>query len=392
MMSILRLVTLFGTALVASALAGHVVPKEPSPASSPTAIYATDLNADNKPDVITATSGRDRIAWHRQNDGTFRDRSVITDQANGAHLVTASDLDNDGDKDVLSASRFDDTIAWYENTNGYGRFSSPNVITTQAGDPQSLFAADLDDDGDTDLLYCSWDEGKIAWYENTDGAGTFSDVTVISNNVGGAEDIYAADLDGDGDKDALSASSSVGGTNKIAWYRNTAGGFASQNVISQNLKRARAVLAADVDGDADQDVLSASAGDGKIAWYENTNGYGTFSKQKLITTGAEGVQSLSTADLDGDGDLDVLSASKKNGTLAWYENTNGSGDFSGPKVISEAARYTSVFTKDLDGDGDPDVLAGTEDSKQVAWFSNDIEQEQGFGTAQSIVRQIAGAK
>jgi hypothetical protein len=317
---------------------------------------------------------------------------VITDRANGAHSVVGADLDGDGDTDVLSASRFDNKIAWYENTDGSGRFSNQTVIANEASDPQSLVAADFDGDDDKDLLYCSWEDGKVAWYENTDGAGSFSNVNVISNNAGGAEAVYAADLDGDGDKDALSASSSVGGTNKIAWYRNTAGGFASQNVISRTMRGARVVLAADLDGDGDQDVLSGSASDGTVAWYENTDGYGTFSKQTVITTRARGVRSLSAADLDGDGDLDVLAASAKKGMLAWYENTDGAGTFSGRNVISSAARYASVFAADLDRDGDPDVLSGSTKNNQIIWFRNDLDNGTGFGAAQPVVRPAAEAK
>jgi hypothetical protein len=396
MLTQLRFAVLLGTTLATTPLLGSLnvahAQSSSSPANSPSPVYATDVNADGKPDLLSATAGSDEVAWHRRAEEGFSDRTVITDQANGAHSVIGADLDGDGDADVLSASRFDNKIAWYENTDGYGRFSDQKVIANEASDPQSIVAADFDGDGDQDLLYCSWEDGKVAWYENTDGAGSFSDVNVISNNAGGAEAVYAADLDGDGDKDALSASSSVGGTNKIAWYRNTAGGFASQNIISQKMRGARVVLAADLDGDGDQDVLSASTGDGKVAWYENTDGYGTFSKQRVITTKARGARSLSAADLDGDGDLDVLSASTKNGMLAWYENTDGSGSFSGPKVISSTASYASVFTADVDGDGDPDVLSGSEKNAQITWFRNDLDEGAGFGTAQPVVRQLAEAK
>ncbi|MFQ6604417.1 MAG: fibronectin type III domain-containing protein [Fidelibacterota bacterium] len=76
-----------------------------------------------------------------------------------------------------------------------------------------------------------------------------------------------------------------------------------------------------MDGDGDMDVLSASYGDDKIAWYENTDGNGTFGAQQVITTLADGAQSVYASDLDGDGDMDVLSASYLDDKVAWYENT-----------------------------------------------------------------------
>jgi hypothetical protein len=351
-------------------------------------VFVADMNADNALDVLTASGDRDAIAWHQNENGTFPSRNTILRQANGVQSVFAEDLDGDGDPDVLSTSIYDNRIAWYENTDGYGSFSEQTVIENDGANPQSVYAADLDGDSDSDVIYASNGDGKVAWYENTDGQGSFSSENVISTNVAGAQAVYVADLDGDGDKDALSASSSFGGDNKIAWYRNTAGGFASQNVITKKVKGARAVFAADLDGDGNQDVLSASKSDGKIAWYENTSGYGTFSKQKVITTNAAGARSVYTADLDGDGDQDILSASNR---LAWYENTDGKGSFSDPKVITNAGKYGAVLAADLDEDGDPDVLSASRKGNQIAWYSNDIEEGNGFSGAQPIVRRLADA-
>jgi hypothetical protein len=83
------------------------------------------------------------------------------------------------------------------------------------------------------------------------------------------------------------------------------------------------VFAADVDGDGDLDVLSASYDDDKIAWYENTDGGGTFGSQQVLSTLANGAFSVFAADVDGDGDLDVLSASFSDDKIAWYENRGG---------------------------------------------------------------------
>ena len=68
------------------------------------------------------------------------------------------------------------------------------------------------------------------------------------------------------------------------------------------------------------DVISASGGDDKIAWYENTDGQGTFGEQQIITTDADGAKSVYATDIDGDGDMDVLSASTDDDKISWYEN------------------------------------------------------------------------
>jgi hypothetical protein len=72
--------------------------------------------------------------------------------------------------DVLSASLSDDKIAWYENTDGAGTFVE-HEISTNAGGAFSVYSADLDGDGDMDVLSALVYDGKIAWYENTVRAG-----------------------------------------------------------------------------------------------------------------------------------------------------------------------------------------------------------------------------
>ena len=81
-----------------------------------------------------------------------------------------------------------------------------------------------------------------------------------------------------------------------------------------------------VDGDGDLDVLSASALDDTVAWYENLGSL-AFSEPRVIDPDAAGAWDVYAADLDGDGDSDVLPASRGDDRIAWYENLGG-GAFS----------------------------------------------------------------
>jgi hypothetical protein len=164
--------------------------------------------------------------------------------------------------DVLSASGGDDKIAWYEN-DGNENFST-HTITTNTYGACSVYAVDVDGDGDIDVLSACWEEDKIAWYENN-GNENFSAFT-ITNSADGACSVFAIDVDGDGDIDVLSASE---GDDKITWYENDGNENFYAFTITDSADGARSVYAVDMDGDGDVDVLSASGDDGKIAWYEN---------------------------------------------------------------------------------------------------------------------------
>ena len=69
----------------------------------------------------------------------FGEQQLITHPADDARSVFAIDLDGDGDNDVLSASHNDDKIAWYKN-DGNGNFGVQQVITTNADGAQSVYA------------------------------------------------------------------------------------------------------------------------------------------------------------------------------------------------------------------------------------------------------------
>ena len=316
--------------------------------------------------------------------GAFGPQQAITTQADGPYSVYAADLDGDGDADVLSASWGDDKIAWYENS-GSGVFGAQQVISTKADGARSVYAIDLDGDGDADVLSASASllDFKIAWYENL-GGGAFGSQQVITTPADFPLSVYATDLDGDGDADVLSASLF---DDKIVWYENQGGGvFGSQQVISTQADNAQSVYATDLDGDGDADVLSASKDDDKVAWYENQGG-GVFGGQQVISTQADAATSVYATDLDGDSDPDVLSASGN--TIAWYENQGG-GVFGAQKVITATASgASSVYASDLDGDGVADVLSASADDDKIAWYENLLVPKDCNGNGLADFSEIA---
>ncbi|MEX2112713.1 MAG: FG-GAP-like repeat-containing protein, partial [Pirellulales bacterium] len=286
--------------------------------------------------------------------GDFADKHEV--EAANANAIFAADVDGDGDMDVLSAlaGAFDNGIFWYEN-DGSQNFATHTIST---GGADNVFAADVDGDGDMDVLSAS--SVKIAWYEN-DGSQNFATHTITT---GGDSDVFAADVDGDGDMDVLSASLFDG---TVAWYENDGSENFATHTITTEAYGALSVFAADVDGDGDMDVVSASYSDNKIAWFEN-DGSQNFATH-TITTGAAGALDVFAADVDGDGDMDVVSASFFDGKVAWYEN-DGSQNFA-THTISTGGAY-NVIAADVDGDGDMDVVSASYyGNNKVAWFEND---------------------
>ena len=140
----------------------------------------------------------------------------IATNADGAMSVYAADMDGDGDMDIVSASYNDDTIAWYENNGAADPSWTAQDIATSADGAYSVYAADMDGDGDMDIVSASPGDNTIAWYENDGNANPSWTAQDITTSADGAYSVYAADMDGDGNMDIVSAS---GADHTIAWYK-----------------------------------------------------------------------------------------------------------------------------------------------------------------------------
>ena len=329
-----------------------------------------DLDGDGDQDVLAASYyfEESKTTWFENLDGSgnFSGEKLISDELNGAEAITVVDVDGDNSLDVVVASLFDNRVSWFRN-DGQASFSVPHQVLSDASGSASVSPADFDGDGDLDLLVASNNDDEVSWYENLNGNGVFSKERVISQRVRSVQTAIAADLDGDGDMDVVSASYE---DNKIAWYENEdgAGTFGSQQVVSRQTVGAIDVHAADFDNDGDLDLVTASARDSIIAWYENEDGQGDFGRIKILTRNAISAEWVTSADLDGDNDLDILSASYGDGRVAWYENTNGQGDFASAKTLTTGEGSTAVEAGDLDGDGDLDLVVTEYGAGRIVWL------------------------
>lgn len=359
-----------------AAAIGGEVPFDPQLIISQNAVsartaIAADVDGDGVMDVVTASLGDDKIAWHRNTGGNppVWMEVVINDNFRDAREVFAIDMDFDGDMDVVGASRQDDTIAWFENLDGVGLAWAEHVVSAAVLSSWSAWAADIDGDGDLDVLSSGRDDNTISWHENTDGVGLTWTRRILTNTANRAQKAIAADVDADGDMDILSAS---GADDTIAWFENQGGvppTFLERN-IATNANNAKWVQVADIDQDGDLDVLSASEGDSAIRWYQNNGASPPAWTQHNVATNL-GAKTVEPVDLDQDGDLDLISCGIGLDQISWHENLGGSPPAWTTRVISTLAdNPLTVFPADIDGDGDPDIVSASFMDDEIAWYRN----------------------
>ena len=287
---------------------------------------------------------------------------VITDTFEHASKVFATDLDNDGDPDVIGTTYWIDQINWWEN-DGSGNFTE-HILDNDI-DGRSIYAEDLDSDGDTDILLGSGSYMEnVLWWEN-DGTGTFSK-HIIDGSFGVCWDIHSVDLDKDGDLDVLGAGS-VG--NRLAWWENNGSEIFTKHIIIENYLTPVSIHSADMDSDGDIDIVAGAYNAYDLSWWENNGSQDFF--QHTITNPVYNLKSVYAADLDNDGDYDVLGSSStfmKN--LLWWENS-GSGTFSEHVLDEDFDAAADACSIDLDNDGDQDVLGAAYGADDIAWWEND---------------------
>ncbi len=315
---------------------------------------------------------------------SFSEPLIISNLETEAIFVYASDLDNDGDADVLAGSFGDDNLVWFENTDGSGNFGPKQIIVNDDEGTTAVISVDIDNDGDMDIISASYLSDRFSWFENINGNGEFILKQVLSNTADGAISVFAANIDSDSSLDIVGASWEI---NQISWFENIdgAGTFGSNNIVSSSAIGVSCVYCADVDNDNDNDVIAALPEVDKVVWYEN-DGEGNFSNEKIITTETDNVMRVSAVDLDNDGDLDVISASSFDDKIAWYENLNGQGNFGQQNIITDQATGAFyIYSVDIDNDNDMDIVATY--SNIVAWYEN-INSSNNFSSENIISSDV----
>jgi hypothetical protein len=303
------------------------------------------------------------------NDGNvnFTQVEIATGIYNISDIFSA-DMDSDGDMDIVTTSLTyagssgDGYVRWYEN-QGNGSFVKHEIYNLHQKGITSVFVKDIDADNYNDIVVGgAWDGSIVALLKNNgDKTFTYSQV----GNSDAVTGVGANDFDGDGVIDIVSTAR--GGD---TWFKNDGSeNFTTNKVTSTNGSHGGGMYSIDLDKDGDNDVLVAKYTDNLFLLHSN-DGEGNFKTTCLTKFSIDGAQDIYSTDIDNDGDNDIIGVQHRE--LVVFINDGNQNfqeykiSYSAPNTVSSTWAIPSIHTADLDGDGVQEIIAGSK------WFKLDL--------------------
>jgi len=307
-------------------------------------------------------------------NGTFSAGPTVP-VAGSPNEVALADVDNDGDLDILASCYTSaSTITLSTRLNdGRGNFSSGSNLPGLTSGGHLLATADLDADGDLDLVLSTNTAGQtVASVRFNQGNGTFGGGSELYI-AGGTGAFVLGDIDGDGDADFMTTGFSTGGIYTCLNQGN--GSFGSATTYQLGNYPASIALA-DLDGDGDLDMLVGCAQPNTVETRLN-DGQGNFAATGASVAVGNYPQFVRLADLDSDGDQDVLTGNLYGGDVSVRLNTGGT--FGGGSDVALGKNTFGLVTGDLDGDGDIDFLTRVTPAAGASFLGIGFNQGAGTG-------------
>lgn len=328
---------------------------------------ATDLNNDGWGDLIVINEdSADVRVFLNEADGTglFTDMISPTTPVNiQASPSEPADFNSDGNADLVVVNISTNSISILLG-DGDGTFGS-SVEISVGSLPRGVAVLDAEGDGDMDVVVAhTGGVGNLALLLNN-GSGTFGAPTYFESGDNDEWGLFASDMNEDGLLDLIVGTQHAASPEILVMTNNGNGTFTTTDRKPSG-GAVWMITTADMNGDGHEDVLSANSVDDNGAILLGA-GDGTVGNPTTVPSDPFPL-STDVADVDGDGDLD-WTISSYFGNLSLYVN-NGSGSFTLDQVFTPTDSSSCAVMFDFDNDGDIDIALIDETADEITLLRN----------------------
>lgn len=320
-------------------------------------ITTLDMNGDGKPDILSGAY------WYENpgpNGGTWKRHQYRTVQIVGEFVSDCGewtvDVNHDGAPDVVTTGWMTDGVYWYENPKKEGVMWKRHFITSSL-ETEGGWMADLNGDGKPDLALAHYGRSGVIWID-------FSGAQPKTHHAGGHDQdghgVGMADIDGDGKVDLLTP---------YGWFQNIDANEDKWEWRGEwNLgETGFPIIGYDVNNDGKMDLIYGRGHSYGVYWLEQKENH-QWTKHTIDESFSQ-VHVLRLADIDGDGQMELLAGKRYRGhngndpgsydplVIYYYKIDRQTGTFTRYpiSVNGSAAGGTQFVLEDFDGDGDLDL-------------------------------------
>jgi hypothetical protein len=323
----------------------------------PMGVQAGDLDDDPLLDVVVANhgSGDLSIVWDPAGPNPTETRIPIGGQP---RRVATGDLNGDGREDIAVGLEGSPTPVVLLFNRGHGAFDPPAPLGSSGVFPDALWVGDLDGDADRDLVLASAPSDQVVVFLN-DGAGGFTETAYPTDTAPSyPSDLAVGDADDDGDPDLL-VTASLSPQPPVLLRNLGSGAFAPYVTFTGIIVDFVSAAVGDLAADGSADLILLNFGNSTLAVFRH-QGAGTYGGPTSFPIGATtqpgGLVRL--GDLDLDGRLDAAVGLALQNPAIPVLIGDGTGGFSAPALVpAGAGGINGITLADLDADGDLDLAA-----------------------------------
>jgi len=314
---------------------------------------AASFDSDAHGDILTAHKGGS-LGWVEVNGGSIGGVHTWANNqgADTVREIAVDDIDGDGNGDILTARKNGPStgeVTWTERSDNA---LAGQPVWFNVSPANSIASGDLDGDADGDLIL-GRDDGYITWVERNGG-----NLSGVANyNMGSVVNVAIGDMDGDTNGDII-----VGKATAIQWVERNGNGITGVSSAFNLGTATTALEVGNLDNNGDGDIVAGRA-DGRVTLIQRSgNNITGHPWNNNFNVGS--IADLALADVNGDGDDEVILAQSANGGKVLILDNSGAG-FTRISNMHQAVgndhSITALDVGDLDGDEFLDIVIGRSD-------------------------------